>query len=145
MSASVRDEIIIDAEPEAVMAVITDVGAYPEWQEEIKESEVLETDEDGRTRRAQLTVDARIMRTTYTLVYSYTPRSVSWELEEGDQLNELTGSYTLDDLGAGSTRVAYDLVVEPKMRVPGLVRREAARRIADEALNGLKRRVETGA
>jgi ribosome-associated toxin RatA of RatAB toxin-antitoxin module len=144
LSAAVTDRISIAADPAAVMAVIADVGAYPDWQDEIKSAEVLDVDGEGRPRRARFTVDAKIFTTTYTLVYTFAENHVSWQLEEGDQLDALSGSYTLSAAGE-QTEVGYELTVDPKMPVPGLLRRQAAKRIADGALKGLRRRVERGA
>ena len=144
MSEAVQDSIRVQAPPDAVMEVITDVGAYPDWQDEMKAAEVLERDEQGRPLRARLTVDAKVIKTTYTLAYAYDGTSMSWELWEGDQLEELSGAYRLADVGDGTTDVTYELTVTPKFRLPGLVRRQAAKRIVDGALKGMKRRVEAG-
>ena len=145
MSDAVRDSIKVKAPSSAVMDVITDVEAYPDWQDEIKAAEALALDERERPLRARFTVDAKMLRTTYTLAYRYEADTVAWELEEGDQLEELTGAYRLRDAGDGTTDVSYELTVVPKIRLPGLVRRQAAKRIVDGALKGLKRRVESGA
>ena len=145
MSEAVQDSIRVQAPPDVVMAVITDVEAYPDWQDEMKAAEVLERDEQGRPLRARLTVDAKVIKTTYTLAYDYDDTSMSWELLEGDQLEELSGAYRLADAGDGTTDVTYELTVTPKFRLPGLVRRQAAKRIVDGALAGMKRRVESEA
>lgn len=144
MSDAVHDSIRVQAPPPAVMDVITDIEAYPSWQDEIKAAEVLATDAQGRPLRARFTVDAKVFQTTYTLGYRYDDDSVAWELEEGDQLEELIGAYHVRDAGDGTTDVAYELTVVPRIRLPGLVRRQAAKRIVDGALKGMKRRVEAG-
>jgi ribosome-associated toxin RatA of RatAB toxin-antitoxin module len=41
---AVQDSIVVHADPDAVWDVIADFEAYPEWQPEIREAEVLETD-----------------------------------------------------------------------------------------------------
>jgi len=144
VSDVVRDAVRVEASPEDVMAVIADVEAYPSWQEEIKEAEVLESDEQGRPLRARLSVDAKLFTTTYVLRYDYPEGEMRWELEESDQLRELTGRYVLEP-DDGGTKATYELTVVPRMRVPGLMRRQAARRIVDGALESMRRRVEGGA
>ncbi|MFO8076963.1 MAG: SRPBCC family protein [Actinomycetota bacterium] len=143
MSDVVREAVRVEASPEDVMAVIADVEAYPSWQDEIKEAEVLAADAQGRPLRARLTVDAKLFTTTYVLGYDYPDGEMRWELEEGDQLRELTGRYVLEP-DDGGTRVTYELTVVPRMRVPGVMRRQAARRIVDGALEAMRRRVEDG-
>ena len=143
MSEAVHDSIRVQAAPAAVMDVITDIEAYPEWQDEIKQAQVLAADDQGRPLRARFTIDAKVFHTTYTLEYRYEADTMAWDLEEGDQLDTLTGAYRLRDVGDGTTDVAYELTVAPKIRLPGLIRRQAAKRIVDGALKGMKRRVES--
>ena len=44
MAEKTTQTIYIEADPDTVMAVIADIGAYPEWVSEYTETEVLETD-----------------------------------------------------------------------------------------------------
>ena len=146
MSDAVRDTIVVAADLDTVFEVVSDVERYPDWQDEILEVEVLERDEAGRASRVWFRIDAKVFKATYTLAYDYDVRDgervMSWDLVEGDQLRELSGVYHLTDQGDGSTDVAYELTVTPAIRLPGMVRRQAARRIIDGALGGVKRRAE---
>lgn len=141
-SNDVQDQVVVAAAPAGVRAVIEDVEAYPHWQDEVREVEVLETDEDARPARVRFVVDAMITTTTYVLDYTHEVDAVRWRLVSSDQLERLEGAYELTGLPDGSTRVTYTLAVHPRFPVPGLLRRQAARRIADSALRGLKGRVE---
>ena len=149
MSEAVSDSITVAADADAVMDVIADFEAYPEWQEEIKAVTVLETDADGWGTKVQFTVDAKIFTTTYVLGYTYTDDEaeggygMSWSLVEGDQLRKVDGSYWLTDQGDGTTLVTYNLEIVPAISLPKLLRRKAAQRIIDGALGGMKRRVES--
>lgn len=142
---SVRESIVVRAEPDAVMDVIADFEAYPEWQEEIREVEVLETDEDGWGTKVRFVVDAKVFTTDLVLAYTYGPDQMRWELVEGSQVRRDDGAYLLEDLGDGTTRVTYELAVEPAIPLPGMLRRRAAQRIVDGALRDMRRRVEGGA
>jgi ribosome-associated toxin RatA of RatAB toxin-antitoxin module len=142
---AVRESIVVQADADAIMDVIADFEAYPRWQEEVKSAEVLESDDDGWATLVRFTVDAKIIRTSYTLAYTYTDTVMSWDLVEGEQVRKLQGAYTLDEQGDGSTLVTYELEVEPTITLPGLLKRKAAKRIVDGALKGMKRRVESGA
>lgn len=139
---SVRDSIVVDADADAVMDVIADFEAYPEWQDEIKDVEVLETDEDGWGTKVRFRVDAKIFSTDLVLSYTYTSDEMRWVLIEGDQVKRNDGVYHLEPLGDGRTRVTYELVVEPAIPMPGMLRRKAAKRIVDGALRGMRHRVE---
>lgn len=144
MTDSVSDSIEIAADHDAVMDVIADFPAYPQWQEEVNQVEVLAVDEDGWGRRVRFHVDAGVLTAGYVLDYEYTGTAMSWRLVESDELSRLDGSYTLEAAQIG-TRVTYTLEVALNMPLPGMLRRRAARRIVRMALHGLKARVEGNA
>jgi ribosome-associated toxin RatA of RatAB toxin-antitoxin module len=139
----VRDSIVITADPDSIMDVIADYEAYPEWQDEIKEAEILATDDDGWGTEVRFKVDATIAVVNYTLSYTYTDTSLRWTMVEGDKVKRNEGSYELTDQGDGTTLVEYDLEVEPGIKVPSMLRKQASKRIVRTALEGLKRRVES--
>jgi ribosome-associated toxin RatA of RatAB toxin-antitoxin module len=141
----VRDSIVISADPDSIMDVIADYEAYPEWQDEIKEVEILETDEDGWGTTVRFKVDATIAVVNYTLAYTYDDNALRWTMVEGDKVKRNEGSYELTEQGDGTTLVEYDLEVEPGIKVPSMLRRQAQKRIVRTALEGLKRRVESAA
>jgi ribosome-associated toxin RatA of RatAB toxin-antitoxin module len=145
MTEAVADSIVINASPQAVMDVIVDIEAYPVWQKDIREVEVLERDEHGRASRAHFVVDARMLTAIYTLAYTYSGDAVRWELISSDQLRQLDGSYRVAPASEGSTTVTYELAADTTMSIPGFMRRRAAEHIVRSALEGLKQRVETGA
>jgi ribosome-associated toxin RatA of RatAB toxin-antitoxin module len=142
MTEAVSDSIMINATPQAVMDVILDIAAYPEWQKDIREVKVLERDQDDRVLRAHFVVDARLMTAIYTLAYTYSPDAVRWELVSSEQLRQLDGGYTVTSATGGTTTVTYQLEADPTISVPGFLRRKAAEHIVRGALDGLKQRVE---
>jgi ribosome-associated toxin RatA of RatAB toxin-antitoxin module len=143
VSNEVRDDILVEAGPDAVMDVIADFEAYPEWQDEFKEVEVLETDDDGWGTKVRYHVDAGVLSATFVLEYEYTDDGMRWRLTEGDKLKKNDGRYVLVEEDGG-TRVTYELDVEPTVKLPGMVKRQAAKRIASGALKHMKQRVESG-
>jgi ribosome-associated toxin RatA of RatAB toxin-antitoxin module len=56
-------------------------------------------------------------------------------------MKKLIGSYTLQPDGNG-TKVTYELEIDPKVPMMGFMKKKAAATIVDQALNGLKKRVE---
>jgi len=143
VSDAVSDSIVVEADPDMVMDVIADFEAYPEWQDEIKEVEVLARDNDGWGTEVRYVVDAKIFSMTYVLAYTYDDDAMHWTLVEGDQVRKIDGTYRLEEQGDGTTLVIYDLEVVPAISLPKMVRRQAAKRIVDSALKGMKRRVES--
>jgi uncharacterized membrane protein len=146
MADATSSSITIAAAPEQVMAVIADFEAYPEWAEQVKTVEVLDSDGAGRAERVRFTMDAGPIKDSYTLDYRWATDglSVSWTLVKGQMQKAQDGSYALAG-GAGSTTVTYSLAVDLNIPMIGMLRRKAEKVIIDTALKGLKRRVESGA
>jgi ribosome-associated toxin RatA of RatAB toxin-antitoxin module len=144
MPEHAEGSVEVAATPQAVMAVVTDFDAYPEWVGNLEQVEVLARDRRGRGTRVAFRLRTPVLSAAYTLAYRYAPREggVSWEYVEGT-LEDLSGSYTLEPTAGGGTMVTYRLQVELGMPLPGLVKRQAARQIVRSALGDLKRRVES--
>ena len=145
MAEKTESSIVIDASPAAIMAVIADLAAYPQWSDGITAVEVLSRyEEDDRPADARFTVDSGMIKDTYELEYDWEDDfSVSWTLAKGEMLTALDGSYRLSDNGDRSTSVAYQLAVDVKMPMIGMLKRKAEKVIIDTALMGLKKRVES--
>ncbi|WP_265444083.1 SRPBCC family protein [Flexivirga meconopsidis] len=146
MADSTQSSVVIKASPAQVLDVIADFDAYPEWTGQIKSAEVLSEDADGWPEQVQLTLDAGVIKDTYTLDYTWDVVEdgtgvVSWTLVKSTILKELDGVYRLVADGAG-TRVTYELTVDVSIPVIGMLRRKAEKTIIDTALKGLKKRVE---
>ena len=82
MADKTAQTIYIDADPGTVMDVIADIGSYPEWVAEYKETEVLEADDDGFPKTARLVLDAAVLMDTMVLSYDWPPDhgSGKWRL-----------------------------------------------------------------
>ncbi|MFI0985200.1 SRPBCC family protein [Streptomyces exfoliatus] len=145
MAEHTSSSITIEAAPADVMGVIADFARYPEWTGEVKEAEVLETDASGRAEKVRLLLDAGAIKDDHTLAYTWTGADeVSWTLVKSQMLRSLDGSYRLAPLGGGDrTEVTYQLTVDVKIPMLGMIKRKAEKVIIDRALAGLKKRVES--
>lgn len=143
MADKTAQTIHIDADPRTVMAVIADIGSYPDWVTEYTETEVVEADAEGYPTVARLVLDAAVLRDTMVLRYEWPPdrSSVRWSLVSSSLLRALEGAYTLTPSGGG-TDVTYELSVDLTVPMIGLLKRKAERRLTETALKDLKRRVE---
>ncbi|WP_370418828.1 SRPBCC family protein [Streptomyces sp. QH1-20] len=147
MAEHTSSSITIEAAPAEVMSVIADFGRYPEWTGEVKQAEVLARDEQGRAEQVRLVLDAGAIKDDHTLAYSWPADNVvSWSLVKSQMLRQLDGSYSLAPVAGGAhTEVTYQLTVDVKIPMLGMIKRKAEKVIIDRALQGLKERVESGA
>ncbi|MFI1188113.1 SRPBCC family protein [Streptomyces californicus] len=145
MAEHTSSSITIEAAPADVMGVIADFARYPEWTGEVKEAEVLATDDQGRAERVRLVLDAGAIKDDHVLSYTWTGRNeVSWSLVKSQMLRSLDGTYALTPLAGGTrTEVTYRLAVDVKIPLLGMIKRKAEKVIIDRALAGLKKRVES--
>ncbi len=93
-------------------------------------------------------VDVPVLgKASYTLSYVYAPgdAGLSWTTTEArGAIRDVRGEYLLNELSEAQTKVTYRLGVELGVLVPGFLRTEGAKRVIENALERLKRRVEMG-
>ncbi len=109
----------IEAHIDVVFEVAADGEGATRWQTEIDVAECIERDADGNQLVVRMETETSIKRLRSTLRYSYEePHRVSWAQEDGD-LKSVEGSWELENLGDGRTRVTYSLEADPG-RILGL-------------------------
>ena len=147
MADSTRSSTVVDASPGDVLDIIADLEAYPEWAKEIRQVEILTEDGDGWPDTASFSLDAGPIQDTYTLDYTWDVAEdgqgvASWTLVEATMLKAMDGSYTLSATADGGTEVVYELTVDLKVPMLGMLKRKAEKVIIDTALRDLKKRAE---
>ncbi|HEV2371756.1 MAG TPA: SRPBCC family protein [Streptosporangiaceae bacterium] len=145
MAASTTSRITVAAPRARVLAVITDFAAYPQWASAVSAAEVVSRDDQGRASQVRFQLDAGMIKDTYVLGYEWdTDTGVRWHLAEpGAVVTAMDGAYRLADHDGG-TEVTYDLAVDVRIPMPGMLKRRAEKTIIDTALRGLKSRAEGG-
>ncbi len=145
MAEHTSSSITIEAAPADVMGVIADFARYPEWTGEVKEAEVLSTDDQGRAEQVRLVLDAGAIKDDHVLAYTWTGENeVSWSLVKSQMLRSWTApTPSPPPPAAQRTEVTYRLAVDVKIPLLGMIKRKAEKVIIDRALAGLKKRVES--
>ena len=144
MADQTTSSIEIDADPASVMAVIADFAAYPEWVQGVKVADVVSENSNGQAEQVYFELDASPIKDQYTLGYDWNgDNAVLWSLVEGRMLKAMDGAYELAGRGNGGTSVTYRLAVDISIPMIGMLKRKAEKVIIDNALKGLKKRVES--
>lgn len=144
MGSRTSSSIQVAAPTADVMSVIADFPQYPRWATALRSAEVLESEPGGRASKVRFTLDAGVLRDTYVLAYTWDgDTQVTWRLAEpGSVISEMTGGYQLASRDPGAAEVSYELTVDVRIPMPGLLKRKAEKMIIDTALKGLKARAE---
>ncbi len=143
MADQTESSITVAAPPEQVMAVIADFDSYPQWTGAVKDAQVLTEYDDGRAAQVRFVLDAGAIKDRYTLAYDWEDNSsVRWSLVEAEMLTSMEGSYLLADNADATTTVTYQLAVDVRVPMLGMIKRKAEKVIIDTALKELKKRVE---
>ena len=136
MAETASDTITIEASPDAVWAIATDLERYPVWARDVKDVVITARDADGRPTQVEFRTSALGRSTHYTLQYDYSdaPAVLAWTMVKGDIQRSIEGAYRFEATNDGGTVVQYDLAIELVVPLPGFVKRRAERRI----LNAIK-------
>jgi ribosome-associated toxin RatA of RatAB toxin-antitoxin module len=129
-------------------AIAADIERAPEWQESLKDVEVVERDADKRAAVVETASDARVKTVRSKLRFSYEePHTIDWVQEKGE-LKSLQGYWRFEELGAGNTLATYGLIVDPGRMLGMLLRGPAEAKVRDfligGAAEGLKSKAESG-
>jgi hypothetical protein len=145
MADRVTETITIAAPPADIRAVLLDFEHYPTWATDLKDVELVSTDDDGQPHEVRFRAAGMGRSTSYTLQYDLSdPMVVAWVLTAGDLTRKLDGHYALTEVPEG-TEVAYALEAELVVPLPGFIKRRTQGRIMHTALGELKARVEGAA
>ena len=143
MADRASDSVVIGADKAAVMAVIADFEAYPQWASSVKQAEVLDVDADGRPLQVRFLLDAGIIKDDYVLAYDWSrPDEVSWNQVRSKAMKSQDGAYRLVETPDG-TEVTYALALDLKIPMLGAFKRKGQQAVIETALKGLKKRVES--
>lgn len=139
--------LVVDAPLPDVMEVIEAFESYPQWAD-VRSAVVKSRGEGGRPSEVAFEVDIPVLgKAAYTLSYQYAPgdTGLSWTTREAyGAIRDIRGEYLLSEVDDEHTKVTYRLAVELGALVPGFLRSEGQKRIIENALEKLKRRVEMG-
>ena len=133
-----EQKIEIPAPPGECFAAITDYETFPDWQDAVLRTSVLDRHDDGLGRTVEVTADAKFREVTYRLRYEYDrPRRIRWDFVSGEGVQHIEGEYLLEPRGDG-TLATYRLGIDPGVPVPGLVARRLNATVMKRSVEDLR-------
>ncbi len=140
MMASVERTETYSVPADKIKAVLTDYESYPDFMDGVDETVVLERGEGTAKVEYSLNV---IKKLTYILNMKETENQVIWDFESGDIFKKNSGSWTIKDLGNGSTELSYQLEVEAKLMVPKMVTNKLVKHNLPALMNSVYERAKS--
>lgn len=141
MAVSVQSVITIEAGIPEIMAVMADVETLVDWSDAHRAVEVREADEDGWPILVWERISQAGITDEMVVKYEWYDGEVSWSLVESGAMKAQNARYQLTDNGDGTTHVVFDLEVDLKIKIPGMIVKKAQKGIADTATKGLRKEV----
>jgi len=136
----------VDATASDIMEVLIDFEAYPEWTD-VKATKIVNTDSEGRATEVWYEVSQFGITAKYTLSYDYTDDDggMTWTTKSVDEgpIKDIQREYVLEELDENETEVTYRMTLELKTKLPGIIMKRGEKMIIRNALDGLKKRVES--
>ena len=133
-------EVVIAATPDEIMDVLVDLESLTEWSSAHQKVEVLARDDQGRPSKSRQVVKVVGVNDEQVLDYVMHDDGVSWTLVSSKQQRAQDARYTLTPEG-DSTRVHFELTVDPLVPLPGFLIRRGAKGLMETATDGLRKRV----
>lgn len=140
MAITESRETVIEASPAEIMDVLFDLESLTEWSSAHQEVEILERDDQGRPARSRQVVKIVGISDEQVLDYAVHDDGVSWTLVSSSQQRAQDARYTLVPEG-DTTRVRFELTVDPTVPLPGFVVKRGAKGLMETATEGLRKRV----
>ncbi|UNB53033.1 SRPBCC family protein [Mycolicibacterium sp. YH-1] len=138
----VSKTVEVSAPAEAIMAIVADFEAYPEWNEEIKGCWILARYEDGRPSQLRLDTSVQGMDGTYIqAVYYPSPTQIQTVMQQGDLFTKQEQVFAVVEMGP-TTLLTVDLDVEVSMPVPAMMVKKVVNDALDHLAGNLKTRAE---
>ncbi len=134
---------MIDAPPEAILDALADIEAVPTWSSIHKHAHVVTRYADGRPRLVKVTVRLLGLVDHEVLEYHWGHDWVVWDADRTSQQHAQHGEYTLTREGE-STRVRFDLTLEPSTPLPHFLVKRAKKTVLAAATEGLRSHVLAG-
>jgi len=140
MAVTETRDVVIEATSAEIMDVLTDLETLTEWSPTHQKVEVLERDAAGRPSKSRQVVKIVGITDEQVLDYTVYDDGVGWTLVSSKQQRAQTGRYTLTPDG-DSTRVRFELMVDPTVPLPGFLIKRGAKGLMETATKGLREQV----
>ena len=134
-------EIDIEATPEPVWDVLTDLEAFPTWSKIHKDVRIESHNDEGWPERVWMKMSVVGIHDEQVVDHHWTDDSVSWELVSGGVQRAQRGTYTITPTETGC-RAELEGMVDLVIPLPKLVIKQGQKLVMSIATKGIKAEAE---
>jgi Oligoketide cyclase/lipid transport protein len=137
--------IEVNVDPKKFFKVVTDYQAYPEFLNGQGLRRITINKDEGDIKEVTQELELMGFKVAYTLrmVEDKARQQVSWSLVKGQMMSRNNGSWKIEKLGPGRSRVTYSIELKLGMLIPSIVTTKIAATQLPAMLNAFKRRAES--
>jgi hypothetical protein len=139
----VSKTVEVSAHSAAILQIVADFEAYPEWNDEVKAVYILARYNDGRPSQLRIDTEIQGQRGTYIqAVYYPGPAQIQTVMQQGELFSKQDQLFSVVDMGPSSL-LTVDLDVETSIPgVPALMVKKLVNDALDHLAGNLKTRAE---
>lgn len=138
----VSKTVEVAADEAAILAIVADFEAYPEWNDEVKGCWVLHRYDDGRPSQLRLDTVVQGNEGTYIqAVYYPAPNQIQTVMQQGEHFSKQEQLFSVVGMGPISL-LSVDMDVEVTLPVPAIMVKKVVNDALDHLANNLKARAE---
>lgn len=139
---TVSKTVEVAADAAAIMAIVADFEAYPQWNTEIKGVWVLARYDDGRPSQLRLDAVVSGFEGTYIqAVYYPSPAQIQTVMQQGELFSKQEQLFSVVELGP-TALLTVDMDVETTLPVPAPMVKKVVNDALDYLAENLKQRAE---
>ena len=138
----VSQTVEVGADAAAILGIVSDFEAYPQWNDEVKAVYILARYNDGRP--SQLRVDTEIAGNAgiyIQAVYYPSPMQIQTVMQQGELFSKQEQLFSVVEMGASSL-LTVDLDVETTFPMPNVMMKKIVNDALEHLANNLKGRAE---
>ena len=138
----VSQTVEVGANAAAILGIVSDFEAYPQWNDEVKAVYILARYHDGRPSQLRLDTEIAGNPGTYIqAVYYPSPMQIQTVMQQGDLFSKQEQLFSVVEMGASSL-LTVDLDVETTFPMPNVMIKKLVNDALEHLANNLKGRAE---
>lgn len=139
----VSKTVEVAADAVAIMRIVADFEAYPQWNDEVTGVWVLARYDDGRPSQLRLDTAVAGFEGTYIqAVYYPAENQIQTVMQQGDLFSKQEQLFAVVAMGPASSLLTVDMDVETQMSVPKPMVKKLVNDALDHLAESLKQRAE---